>query len=154
MIISSNILRVHLDYTNWASGRLMEAAIALSPEDLRRDFGTADKTLMGTLVRIFGADRIWLVRVQGQTNPHPPGPEYRDPAVPRPAWQSVAEGWTARAKGRTDKDFPAETAYHDRRGNQWRTLFAAICQVEVKWRPRPSPRFIVAPNAANVINGR
>jgi hypothetical protein len=50
MSIPGDILRMHLDYTAWASGRLMETATALPPEDLRRDFGTADKTLMGTLV--------------------------------------------------------------------------------------------------------
>lgn len=121
MIISGNILRMHLDYASWASGRLMETAIALSPEDLRRDFGTADKTLMGTLVHVFGADRIWLARVQGQANPQPPGPEYQDPAVLRPAWQSVFEGWRTWAGERTDEDFLVETAYHDLRGNPWRT---------------------------------
>ena len=80
MIISGDILRMHLDYTAWASGRLMEAATTLSPEDLLRDFGTADKTLMGTLVHVFGADRIWLARVLGEANPQPPGAEYHYPA--------------------------------------------------------------------------
>jgi uncharacterized damage-inducible protein DinB len=105
MIISGDILRTHLEYTAWASGRLVEVAIALPPEDLRHDFGTADRTLMGTLVHVFGADRNWLARVQGQANPQPPGPEYHDPAVLMPAWQSVSEGWKAWARGRTDEDF-------------------------------------------------
>lgn len=121
MTIPGDILRVHLDYTTWASCRLMEAAVALPPEDLRRDFGTADKTLMGTLVHVFGADRIWLTRVKGEANPQRPGPEYHDPAVLAPAWQNISEGWKAWAKDRTDEDFLAEAAYHDLRGNPWRT---------------------------------
>lgn len=121
MSISGDILRIHLDYTAWASGRLMETAIALPPEDLRRNFGTADKTLMGTLVHVFGADRIWVARVQGEANPQPPGAEYHDPTVLAPAWQSVAEGWKAWARGKADEDFLAEVAYHDLRGNLWRT---------------------------------
>ena len=38
-----------------------------------------------------------------------------------PAWRSVAEGWKAWATDKTDEDFPTEAAYHDLRGNPWRT---------------------------------
>jgi len=69
MTIPGDMLRMHLDYTTWASGRMLGSAAALPPEDLRRDFGTADKTLMGTLVHVFGADRIWLSRVHGEATP-------------------------------------------------------------------------------------
>jgi hypothetical protein len=37
-----NAVRTHLDYSNWASNRLIAAASTLLPEELARDFGTAD----------------------------------------------------------------------------------------------------------------
>ena len=67
MTISADILRMHLNYNSWASGRLMEAVRDFPDNELRHDFGTADRTLIGTLVHIFGADRIWLSRVQGRS---------------------------------------------------------------------------------------
>jgi uncharacterized damage-inducible protein DinB len=121
MTISGDILRMHLDYTAWASGRVMEAATTLPPEDLQRDFGTADKTLMGTLVHVFGADRIWLARVLGEANPQPAGAQYHDPAALAPAWRIVAEGWNSWARDKTDEDFLTAAAYRDLRGNWWQT---------------------------------
>ena len=44
----------------------MEAAGGLTQEELTRDFGTADKSVLGTLVHVFGADRIWLARLKGE----------------------------------------------------------------------------------------
>ena len=67
MAVSSDALRLHLDYTAWASKRLMDAAAALSEEELTRDFKTADKCVLDTLVHVFAADRIWLSRIQGAT---------------------------------------------------------------------------------------
>jgi uncharacterized damage-inducible protein DinB len=59
------ILKLHLGYASWATGRLLEAASALAPEQLNRDFGTADKSVLGTLTHTFAADRIWYSRVTG-----------------------------------------------------------------------------------------
>src|SRR5208282_121582 len=55
MSVSAQTLRLHLGYTAWASTRLLEAAAALTPEELARDFKTADKTLLDTLAHIFRA---------------------------------------------------------------------------------------------------
>src|SRR5438067_5829691 len=65
MTLTADALRLHLDYTAWTSGKLVAAASELSPEEATRDFGTADRTVLGTLVHIFAADRIWLGRIQG-----------------------------------------------------------------------------------------
>lgn len=120
MPISAETLRLHLDYTAWASNRLLDAAAGLSLEERERDFGTADKSVVGTLVHVFGADRIWLARVQGAENGRP-GPEYRDLNVLRPAWQTVVEGWKSWARPLGDEDFLREVAYRDLQGNPWRT---------------------------------
>jgi uncharacterized damage-inducible protein DinB len=61
--VSAEVLRSHIGYTAWASGLLVEAAGGLTQEELIRDFDTADKSVLGTLVHVFGADRLWLARL-------------------------------------------------------------------------------------------
>jgi len=60
MNVPAEVVQSHLSYHAWASGLLVEAASRLSNEELTRDFGTADKSVLGTLVHVFGADRVWL----------------------------------------------------------------------------------------------
>src|SRR5262249_47350111 len=69
MSVSADVLRTHLDYTAWASQLLVDAAAQLSPEELDRDFKTADRNVLNTLVHIYAADRLWLARLSG--GPHP-----------------------------------------------------------------------------------
>ncbi len=47
------VLETHIAYTAWASAQLLYAAYTLSPQDLQHDFGTADRTIPGTLSHIF-----------------------------------------------------------------------------------------------------
>ena len=77
--------------------------------------------MIGTLVHVFAADRIWLQRVQGVPPLGIPGPEYYDAAVLRPAWQAVGEDWRAWARPLADEDFLQEISYRDLKGNPWRT---------------------------------
>ncbi|MGH9661231.1 MAG: DinB family protein, partial [Bryobacteraceae bacterium] len=65
MTVSAATLRTHLRYTAWASRRLIEAASGLNDEELTRDFHTADHSVLGTLVHVYAADRVWLGRIQG-----------------------------------------------------------------------------------------
>ena len=56
MPVSVDTLRLQLDYTAWATQRLLDAAAKLSPEELTRDFQTADKCVLDTLAHIYAAD--------------------------------------------------------------------------------------------------
>jgi len=42
----------------------MDAAVILPADDLTHDFGTADRNVLGTLVHIYAADRVWLGRIR------------------------------------------------------------------------------------------
>lgn len=121
MPVSADTLRMHLDYTAWASNRLLEAASALSQDDLHRDFGTADKSVIGTLAHIYGGDRVWLARVRGDAPTTLPGPEAHDLAVLAPAWRDTLDGWKQWARQMSDDDFLPELSYRDLKGNAWRT---------------------------------
>ena len=49
MPVSVDTLRLQLDYSAWASQRLLDSAAKLSHEELTRDFKTADKTVLDPL---------------------------------------------------------------------------------------------------------
>ena len=112
-----NILKRHLEYSAWASRRLLEAASALTRDELTRDFGTADKSVLGTLAHVYGADRAWLARVEG----HPrdrffDADEPLDLATLERDWPRVHAGWAAWIE---TADPEAVLVYQDFRGNTW-----------------------------------
>ena len=118
MPVSLDTLRQHLEYHGWATRRVLEAAAALSEEQLARDFGTADRSVVGTLAHICHADRIWLERVHGRLNPA--RSEARLAAL-QGEWPAVLEGWGQWAAGLTDEAAREPLAYQDLRGRAWRT---------------------------------
>jgi uncharacterized damage-inducible protein DinB len=126
MTVNVGTLRMHLDYTTWASGRLLEAAGKLSPEELARDFGTADKSVTGTLAHVYAADRIWMARIDGK----PPAPfitpEDRDLAVLNRDWPALLEVWKQWAAGLSDETLATAAAYKDLKGNAYTTPYWQI----------------------------
>jgi len=108
-------LREHLRYTAWASARIVDAASRLTPEELTRDHKMADVSVLGTLVHVYGADRVWLARIEG----HPPGPlvdRERDLhlRVLQHDWPVLLERWQVWAGALTSGDGVA--TYQDLQG--------------------------------------
>src|SRR5690348_12953690 len=103
MNISPEILRAHLDYTAWASKRLVDSAATLSNDELTRDFHTADHSILGTLVHVYAADRIWLARVTAA----PSGPFVTEAdhslSVLANDWPALHDRWRKWAAGLTDE---------------------------------------------------
>ena len=126
MIISADTLRMHLNYTTWASARLLEAAGKLSPEELSRDFGTADKNVVGTLAHIFAADRVWMARIHGEPPAKFITPEDRDLALLNREWPALLQGWKQWAGGLNDQSISQMASYQDLKGNPWTTPYLQI----------------------------
>jgi uncharacterized damage-inducible protein DinB len=122
MAITLEALHAHLDYTAWASGRLVQAATVLSTEELTRDFHTADRSVLGTLVHIYAADRIWLARIRG----NPPA-QFIDPerdmqlSVLQNDWPALYAQWKQWAATLTEDPMPAKISYKDMKGNPYET---------------------------------
>jgi len=55
------------DYTEWANGRVIDAASKLSDEDFRRDVRISHISIFGTLLHMAGAEWIWLERWNGRS---------------------------------------------------------------------------------------
>jgi uncharacterized damage-inducible protein DinB len=117
MPVSQEVLAAHIDYTAWASRKLVESAAQLSLEQLNHDFGTADRSVLGTLVHIFAADRLWLARVSG--GPHPGFVAGRDRslAILQTEWPELHDRWRQWVRGVTDTN--RAITYTDMKGNQW-----------------------------------
>jgi uncharacterized damage-inducible protein DinB len=118
METTADLLRYHLDYTDWASKRLIDAAGRLGPAELTKDFGTADHSILGTLVHIYAADRAWLGRIQG----NPPA-RFLDPerdlhlAVLQNDWPPLLTRWKEWGATLTESSIRNELAYKDSKGN-------------------------------------
>jgi len=93
MPVTAETLRIHLDYTAWAAARLLDAAAKLSAEELQRDFGTADKSVVGTLAHVFAADRVWIGRIQGDAPAKFITDEDRDLSLLQREWPVVLRAW-------------------------------------------------------------
>ncbi len=111
---------MHLDYTAWASQRLLDAAAELTEEELNRDFGTSEHSYLGTLVHTFAADRIWLWRLAGGENPGFVAESDRSLAVLQTDWPAVLERWRIWAAELTDEAAQAPLDYRDMKGNAYR----------------------------------
>ena len=119
MAVSAETLRLHLDYTAWASRRLCDCALKLTESELTRDFKTSDKTVLDTLVHIYAADRVWLARVKGSS----PGtfltPQDRQLSTLEKEWPALQQSWQEFAAPLTDQDVQAKISYRDLKGNDW-----------------------------------
>jgi uncharacterized damage-inducible protein DinB len=120
MTIGPDLIRNHLAYTVWATRRLVDAAATLSPEQRERDFGTADKSIAGTLVHIFRSERSWLLRIK-EGKPSIPSKQASDEEwnVLLEQWPILHEEWREWASGLADGDPDRGIDYTDLKGNPY-----------------------------------
>src|SRR5260370_4382226 len=102
MPISADTLRLHLDYSFWASQRLLDAALNLTPQQLTRDFETADRSVLGTLAHVFGGDRAWIARLEDNPRKTVLDPVYRNLPTLQKKWPVVQRPWQHWAATLTD----------------------------------------------------
>ncbi len=120
MLISPEVLRTHIDYTAWASARLVDAAGQLTPDELTRDFGSADKSVLGTLVHVFAADRIWMARIAGD-----PPAKFMEPerdmhlSVLQNVWPPLLKKWQEWVSTLSSDSVEAVIAWKDLKGNSF-----------------------------------
>lgn len=124
MAIERSTLQTHFAYAAWASVRLVDAARKLSEEELARDFGTSDKSVLGTLVHTFAADRVWLARVRGAVPARfiDVAQDMKMPVLEHD-WPQVLTGWQEFLAG---ADVTAAISYQDLKGNPYTTALWQI----------------------------
>lgn len=112
------ILRYQLDFTTWATERMLSAAAELTPEELAHDFKTSDKSILGTLAHNYRAERTWLNRMHGKRV------DFRvdgDDALEalETNWPAVRVGWADWASTLTEEAAASDLNYSDLKGNTW-----------------------------------
>jgi uncharacterized damage-inducible protein DinB len=117
MPASADALRLHLEYSAWASQRMLDAASRLTEEELSRDFKTSDKSVIGTLAHAFAAERFWLGRIQGNAAATFIDDEDQHFDVLRKEWPALQQRWKEWAAPLTDQDVVAKISYEDTEGN-------------------------------------
>jgi uncharacterized damage-inducible protein DinB len=115
--VSADLLREHLLYTAWASRRLVHALEHLPEEHLTHNFQTSERTILGTLVHVFAADRIWMARVKGEALTSFISEGDYNLHVLQIDWPLLYEKWNEWAAGLADENASAEISYHDMKGN-------------------------------------
>ncbi len=111
-MISADDARLHLQYSAWASRRLLEASLKLDPEQFTRDLGVANKSVRGTLEHIMMADRVWIARILGITI---------EPEALETQWPQIQQRWADFAAGMSDADLSRVISYKDLKGNPYQT---------------------------------
>jgi uncharacterized damage-inducible protein DinB len=117
MSVSAAVLREHLCYTAWATGHLVHAVQHLPTEQLTQDFHTSDRNILGTLVHVFAADRIWLARIKGEAAINFLSDADYHLHVLQSDWPLLYEKWKEWAQTLTDENAGERIAYHDLKGN-------------------------------------
>jgi uncharacterized damage-inducible protein DinB len=62
-------------YGRWATGKTLESAAVLDPEEFVKPIGGSFGSVQGTLAHLYGADWVWLERFQGRSPSSLPGAE-------------------------------------------------------------------------------
>lgn len=114
------MLKAHIDYTVWASRTLLDAAANLTRDELTRDFGTADKSVLGTLLHIYGADLVWIERVHGTSLTVRPYDDQATLSTLQTEWPRVWDRWRDYVAGLTPEKADAEIAYKTFKGDAFR----------------------------------
>jgi uncharacterized damage-inducible protein DinB len=119
MPLSADVLQEHLRYTAWASQRLVRAVEHLPAEHLTRDFQTSDRSIMGTLVHVFAADRVWLSRVKQEAAAPFLSDSDFNLHVLQIDWPLMHEKWHEWAKDLTDSSVGEGIAYRNLEGKSF-----------------------------------
>jgi uncharacterized damage-inducible protein DinB len=106
--------RTHLRYSGWASGKLLDAALRLEPEQLHREMSVSHKSVFDTLEHIHMADRVWLFRVLGAAPESP-----NDPL--EVAWPRTQASWGEWADTLTDADMTRVISYKSLKGDPFQS---------------------------------
>jgi uncharacterized damage-inducible protein DinB len=80
--------RLHA-YSSWATNRMLNAIEQLTTEQYTRDMKSSHGSIQGTLLHLVGAEKIWLSRWKGVTEPFLTLAEVPDLPAMRNVWEDV-----------------------------------------------------------------
>lgn len=97
-------IRTHLHYTGWASRKVLDAAMALPPEQQAKPMGVSHESILGTLGHIHFADRIWYKRTVEPDLEMPPIAGLSSVEALNGDWPGLQARWESWAESLNDAD--------------------------------------------------
>jgi uncharacterized damage-inducible protein DinB len=91
--------RTHVRYSGWASRKVLEAALALSPEDRAKAMSVSHESIAKTLTHIYFADAIWYSRIADPGYPVPSHDALPSLDFVVQEWPRLQAKWEARQLG-------------------------------------------------------
>ena len=118
--MNADAVRTLYHFSAWATGRILDHAARLSPDELAKPSGASFGTVRETLVHIMAAQLIWLSRWQG-TSPTSllEAREFPDVASIRARWGRIEADTQRFMAGVTDADLAKVIEYRNTRGERW-----------------------------------
>ncbi len=115
-----DVVRTLYRYSAWATGRILEKAARLRPDELAAPSGASFSSVRETLVHIMAAQLIWLSRWQG-TSPTSllDAREFPDVASIRARWDQIEHDTQGFVVGLTDAELGEVREYRNTRGERW-----------------------------------
>jgi uncharacterized damage-inducible protein DinB len=106
--------RTHIRYSGWASRKVLEAALALSPEDRARPMNVSHESIAKTLTHIYFGDAIWYSRIADPSYPVPPHDALPSLDFVLEEWPRLQTKWEAWADAATDAEIARQVPFKSR----------------------------------------
>jgi uncharacterized damage-inducible protein DinB len=106
--------RTHIRYSGWASRKVLEAALALSPEGRARPMNVSHESIAKTLTHIYFGDAIWYSRIADPSYPVPPHDALPSLDFVVEEWPRLQTKWEAWAEAATDAEIARQVPFKSR----------------------------------------
>ena len=122
MHVSLETIRSHIDYTAWGQPADSGSCGGVEAYDeLTRDFGSADKSVLGTLLHVYGGDYAWIERNHGVSITTRPYDQHASLSTLQTAWPQVWDRWKGYVGALTEDKSEAGIAYTTFKGVPYST---------------------------------
>ena len=105
---------MHIRYSGWASRRVIDAALALTPEDRAKPMSVSHESIEQTLAHIYFADAIWYSRIADPAYPVPSHDAPPDFPFVLEEWPRLQAKWEAWADSAGDGDLARQVPFKSR----------------------------------------
>jgi uncharacterized damage-inducible protein DinB len=106
--------RTHIRYSDWASRKVLEAVLGLSPEEQARPMSVSHESIAKTFVHIYFADAIWYSRIAEPSYPVPSPDALPSFNFVAEEWPRLQAKWEAWADGAGDADIARQVLFQSR----------------------------------------
>ena len=122
-------IRTLFSYNRWATHRLLEASLQLSPAAFTQDLATSHRSVRGTFVHTLWAEWIWLQRWRG-TSPRQVFAEddFPDVATIEARWAEVERDRQDLFAHLAENRLLARVSYENLQGQRWEYALGLMMQ--------------------------